>query len=263
MPENNRGPLPTVCIVGYQGKMAQFFSKTLQEAGYAVCGVGPELDAICVEKLVASRIILLCVPVAALERALESICPYLSPEQLLMDITSVKTKPMQWMEHFFHGPVIGTHPLFGPTPLSQDMKVALVRGRNATDFDCEESENLFRHCNCRPFWTSMLEHDRGVAFAQSLNFSVSAAFFSALYRCPGVEPFLTPSFRRHLEAARKHLTVDKEMFCEFTSMNPEFVGALGIYRNILDEISGGALRHISDQAASWYECGPGPDSNAQ
>ena len=253
MQENNVKKTPSVCLVGYQGKMAQYFSGVLQQAGYAVCGVGPESDSTYVENLSTSRIVMLCVPVTALESALESICRYLDPTQLLMDITSVKTKPMQRMEHFFHGPVIGTHPLFGPTPLQQDMKVALVRGSKATDQDCEEAANLFLHCNCRPFWTSMREHDRGVAFAQSLNFGVSAAFFSALYRCPGVEPFLTPSFRRHLEAARKHLTMDKDMFCEFTSMNPEFAGALNVYREILDEISDGKLREISDQAASWYE----------
>ena len=256
MSASNIKTLPSICLVGHTGKMAQFFSGALRKAGYLVRGVGENLDAAAVENLAASRIIMLCVPVNSLEKALESICPYLEATQLLVDITSVKTKPMHWMERAFPGSVIGTHPLFGPLPQPQDMKVALVRGSRTTDHDCEEMERLYRHCGCRSFWTSMQEHDRGVAFAQSLNFSVSAAFFSSLYRCEGVEPFLTPSFRRHLEAARKHLTVDKDMFCEFTAMNPEFHGALALYRDIVDEIAKGNLDEVSSQAVSWYAYEP-------
>jgi prephenate dehydrogenase len=92
--------------------------------------------------------------------------------------------------------------------------------------------------------------------AQSLNFTISAAFFCALARHEGIEPFLTPSFKRHLEAARKHLTVDTDMFCAFTAMNPEYPKALARYQAILEEALAGDLARIAAEAAVWYAESP-------
>jgi prephenate dehydrogenase len=156
------------------------------------------------------------------------------------------------MEEYFPGQVIGAHPLFGPTPDKADMKVALVRGKNARDSACREAELLFQRMGCAVFWTSAQEHDLGVSFAQSLNFTVSAAFFCSLSRREGIRPFLTPSFKLHLEAARKHLPVDRKMFCEFTAGNPAFKQALAEYQGILAEVAAGELSKIADEAASWY-----------
>jgi prephenate dehydrogenase len=132
------------------------------------------------------------------------------------------------------------------------MKVALVRGKNAGTGACAEAEQLFRRMGCATFWTTAAEHDLGVGFAQSLNFTVSAAFFCSLARNRGIRPFFTPSFKRHLEAARKHLTTDKKMFCEFTSLNPAFQKALEEYQGILAEVAVGGLSKIADEAALWY-----------
>jgi prephenate dehydrogenase len=199
-----------------------------------------------------SRIVLLCVPVTALEAALREIAPHLGPDHLLMDITSVKTFPLRWMETAFSGQIVGAHPLFGPRPRPEEMRVALVRGARAGEAACREAERLFRRIGCATFWTTAEEHDAGVGLAQSLNFTVSAAFFCALARQGGIEPFLTPSLKRHLEAARKHLTVDTDMFCSFTSMNPEYPKVLDRYRAILEEALAGNLARIAAEAAVWY-----------
>jgi prephenate dehydrogenase len=190
--------------------------------------------------------------VSAFEEVLRKIKPYLQPEHILMDVTSVKTLPMRLMEEHFSGQVIGAHPLFGPVPNPVDMKVALVRGKNAGDEACCQAELLFKRMGCNTFWTSAQEHDFGVGFAQSLNFTVSAAFFCALGRSKNIRPFLTPSFKRHLESARQHLTTDKKMFCEFTAENPAFKEILAEYQGILAEVAAGGLAKIADEAAVWY-----------
>jgi prephenate dehydrogenase len=67
-----------------------------------------------------------------------------------------------------------------------------------------------------------------------------------------VRRFLTPSFKRHLEAARKHLTMDTEMFCEFTACNPCFADAVRQYERILARVASGDLRSVASEAARWY-----------
>jgi prephenate dehydrogenase len=243
----------SVCIVGGRGRMGSLFAARFREAGHAVSCLDEGGDARVSE---GSRIVLLCVPVSALGRALRDIAPFLRPEQLLMDVTSVKTLPLHWMEESFSGEIVGAHPLFGPAPEPADMKVALVRGRRAGAESRALAQNLFRSMGCATFWTTAAEHDRKAGFAQSLNFIVSAAFFCALARQEGIRPFLTPSFRRAREAARKHLTVDAAMFCEFTALNPEFPEVLSDYRELLAGVAGAGtegLARLAAEAARWYD----------
>lgn len=264
----------SIGIIGCKGKMGSMLMREISSLGYTTHGIDRKIKEdlqkaesssfITSENLFdseelriffsASQYIICCVPVTKLQSTLQSIAPYLIKEQhILMDITSVKMLPVQWMEEIFDGQVIGTHPLFGPNPSSMDKKIALVKGIHVKEKHALFVEQLFTELGCSFFWTTAQEHDTGVAFAQSLNFTVSAAFFCALDRRDCIRPFLTPSFKRHLEAARKHLTEDTDMFIEFSSMNPCFMSALEEYRNILAEAASGNLKQVANDAANWYK----------
>lgn len=248
-----------VAIIGIDGRMGSMLSQRLQAAGYEVDGMDLKPGSRITSQsglarlLTRARIILLCVPVGSLCRCLEDVSNFLSSGHLLMDITSVKALPMAWMEEVFPGAVVGSHPMFGPEPRQEDMKVALVRGSRATEADCAEAAQLFKSFGCEVFWSGADEHDRGVALSQSLTFAVSAAFFAALERHEGIEAYLTPSFKRHLEAARMHLTQDAPMFLEFSGMNPEFPMALKEFRSVFDELAAGNLKSVAAEAARWYK----------
>lgn len=260
---NREAARPPLVLIGHQGKMGRMLLTRWQQAGYAVHGLDRVPDttgdgsASLREEdlrrvLPLGKIVLLCVPVGAVEETMQKVGPLLSEEQALMDITSVKTLPMRWMEENFFGPVIGAHPLFGPNPAPEDERVALVPGQKALEEHCLTAEKLFRDMGCVTFRCTAEEHDCGVGFAQSLNFLVSATFFAALKKNPGVVPFLTPSFKRHLEAARKHLTQDTDMFCEFTAQNPCLDHVLSAFRDTFEEAAAGNFREVARQAASWY-----------
>ena len=251
----------TISIVGHTGKMGRMFAALWAKAGYSVHGVDRvptadgalALDAAQLAKTLAKgEVVVLCVPVTAIAETLAHVSPHLRPHQVLADITSVKTLPMAAMEQAFAGPVVGTHPLFGPTPCPEDMRVAITPGKEASDRHCAAVEHLFTDIHCTTFCTTPEEHDRGVGFAQSLNFAVCASFFATLANQPSIEPFLTPSFKRLMEAARKHLTVDTAMFCEFTGANPQFAHVVAEYDKVLARTTSD-LAGIAATARIWYE----------
>jgi prephenate dehydrogenase len=245
--------IDSISIIGF-GKMGRFFHKKLVSLGYTVYALDKEDLLNAAEVLKKSRLILLSVPVSSMKPVLTQIQRFLDPgRHILSDITSVKLLPMQYMQEAFKGAIVGTHPLFGPEPNPSDMKAALIPGRNTAEEAVQYLEELYCKMGCLTFRCNAQEHDHGVGVAQSLNFAVSAAFFSLLAREKGIRPFLTPSFKRHLQAAQKHLTVDKEMFCEFTEQNPEFNKTLRDYDKIIHEMLHGGLKKISDEAAIWYE----------
>lgn len=243
-----------VAIIGSRGRMGAMLSERLAGAGYEVSGLDVEDSAAAaVSVLERAGTALLCVPVGALRSCLGGLAGRLPASCLLMDVTSVKELPMRWMEEAFAGAVVGSHPMFGPEPRPEDMRVALVRGKNSSDADCADAARLFTSFGCEVFWTGAPEHDSGVAMSQSLNFTVSAVFLAALARHEGIRPYLTPSFKRHLESARKHLTQDAAMFLEFSAMNPAFPAAIAKFREILDDAAAGRLPEIAAAAAAWYQ----------
>ncbi|MEL7474348.1 MAG: prephenate dehydrogenase/arogenate dehydrogenase family protein, partial [Planctomycetota bacterium] len=59
---------------------------------------------------------MLAIPVAVFEDALATIAPVLEPGTLVVDVASVKVRPIELMLGALpqHCRVIGAHPLFGP-----------------------------------------------------------------------------------------------------------------------------------------------------
>jgi len=59
--------------------------------------------------------VLISVPIDNFEAVIEQVCPYIRPEQVIIDITSIKVFPVETMhKHIKTGLVLGAHPMFGP-----------------------------------------------------------------------------------------------------------------------------------------------------
>lgn len=197
-------------------------------------------------------VVMLCVPAPAMEKTLEAVVPHMRMGQILADMCSVKVNPMRWMEAKYAGPVIGTHPLFGPENRPVGAKVALVRGRGATDAHLEGVRELFREVGCELFDTTVEEHDRAAGISQSLHFALAAAYFALAARHGNIGPYVTPSFLRWKDAARNELTCNAPMFAEFTKDNPLFPEILADLTEILRDAGPDGLESLVQEAQAWY-----------
>ena len=122
-----------------------------EAAGLGIVGVDVPLAP---EKLSEScsgaDMAVLCVPAAVFGEVAAAVCPHLPARAVLADITSVKEQPMRQMERVWPGPVVGTHPLFGPSPEAEaDQPVALTPGRNAEPDAWGSGGSLFYHYGIR------------------------------------------------------------------------------------------------------------------
>lgn len=270
-PDTAAGPRPRIALIGHRGRMGAMLMRRWREAGYDVRGVdrepgatrapmqaaGPAANAIAPRALAEAvrdaRAVGLCVPAGVLPALLADLRPLLDSRQVLFDITSVKILPMEQMEAAHRGPVVGTHPLFGPEPAPDDLTVAVTPGLKADEEHLQLVEGLYTAFGCRVFRTTSQKHDRGAAFVQGLNFISSAAYLASLAERDDLLPFLTPSFRRRLEGARKLLIEDGDMFQGFTSANPMTKDAVHTFRLFLDLAEGGGLPDVLRRARWWYE----------
>jgi prephenate dehydrogenase len=247
--------IDNVAVVGADGRMGQLFCARASAAGMGVVALDRPLEPEAVRQAVHGvQMVLLCVPAAVLDKVAGLMSGILSGNQILADITSVKVLPMQQMRRQYSGPVVGTHPLFGPAPAQGETRVAVVpdSGHAAGEAACAEVEDFFVRLGCEPFRTTAQEHDRAAACIQNLNFITSVAYFATLAHDDAITPFLTPSFRRRLDAARKMLTEDAELFEGLFEANPYSQDAVRAFRAILNHACAGDVNLLVDRAGWWW-----------
>lgn len=252
-------PTPTILprktvLVGARGRMGAMLRARGLEAGLHVSGADlpltPDILAPACEN---ADLALICVPAAVFEATLAKICPYLPPGAVLADITSVKEQPLRQMEQAWPGPVVGTHPLFGPKPdPGADLPVAVTPGRKATEEHLAVAEGFFTALGCRIFRTTAQKHDQAMARIQGMNFITSLAYFALLAGEDDLLPYLTPSFDRRRAAARKMLTEDAQLFAGLFEANPHSHEAVRQYRQMLNLAAAGDIDLLCERAQWWW-----------
>lgn len=243
-----------VALVGCRGRMGAMLHTRWSNAGHIVAGIDlPLTDEAFATALDGADAAVLCIPAGALPETLRRLVPHMDGRQVLMDITSVKIRPLEQMEAAYPGPVVGTHPLFGPRPDTTDLRVCITPGSNAKEGDIALAETLFRDMGCTVFRSTAEEHDRAAAAIQSLNFITNLAYFATLAHREELLPYLTPSFRRRLDSARKMLTEDAALFEWLFEANPLSIEAVRRYRSFLNVAAGGDVNILVRQAAWWWE----------
>lgn len=118
-----------------------------------------------------SDIVILAVPVQAIEQVAKAIAGYVKPGALVLDVASVKVKPAEALSRTLpdHVDIVCTHPLFGPQSAGagiSNMKISVcnIRGDRHTaviDF-------LRRDLQLDVMETTPDQHDKDLAYVQGL-----------------------------------------------------------------------------------------------
>jgi prephenate dehydrogenase len=203
------------------------------------------------QTLGTAEVVILAVPITALDEVLDEIVPVLAQGAVLADICSVKLMPLDKMLGAYEGPVVGTHPLFGPNPSPEDaLRVAICPGRG--DAGLAMVEGIFGRAGFSTFRTTAEAHDKAMAFIQGLNFVTTVSYLSCLPGEKEIERFLTPSFRRRMDSARKMLVEDAPMFAALVEENPFSADVVRRFRSYLNIAAGGDLELAAERALSWW-----------
>jgi chorismate mutase/prephenate dehydrogenase len=217
-------PGATVLIVGGTGEMGRYFVDWFNGAGYRVRSMGSkdwqEVAALCDG-------IDLCIISVVIDRTpeiIERISPYLPPKAVLADVTSIKKVPLEAMLKSHAGPVLGLHPLFGPTTSTLDKQIVVATpGRD--DDACRWVIDQFS------LWGSIIvmsdadEHDEIMEFVQSLRHFATFAFgqFLASKKVPLARTleFSSPIYRLELGMVGRLFAQDARLYAEIIFATPE------------------------------------------
>ncbi|MEW6114033.1 MAG: prephenate dehydrogenase/arogenate dehydrogenase family protein, partial [Thermodesulfobacteriota bacterium] len=113
-------------IVGGRGRMGSRMHRLFADAGHQVEIADTAVGPIAYESIAKHDVILLAVPIPAVEELMQALGPFTRPDAAVIDIASVKIAPIKAMLRHAKGEVIGSHPLFGPDTASLQDQIVFV-----------------------------------------------------------------------------------------------------------------------------------------
>jgi len=192
-----------VAIIGGSGRMGRWFADLLLKEGKEVIITGrnerklreaqQELAgveiAINVEAVKDADVIVVSVPIASFEEVVKEIAPYTHSEQIIMDVTSIKTSPVDIMHKYIKkGTILGTHPVFGPGARSLvNQNFVLTPTNDSEDALADKVKEYLEARGASVTLMTPQEHDQMMAFVLGLSHFIAIVSADTLLSCDRLE----------------------------------------------------------------------------
>lgn len=171
------------------------------------------------EEAARADVIILAITLDALEETLEHLAPLLTTDTLIVDVTSVKVKPVEMMKRLLpeHVQILATHPLFGPVTASENLtghKIVIdpIRVKNEAAI-----ETFLKGLGLKVVRMSAEEHDREMAWVHALTFFVGRGLMNIN---PPLSDITTNYYNELLDLVNVEKTHSKELFYTIQRGNP-------------------------------------------
>lgn len=228
----------TVLLVGGLGSMGQYFHNWFADAGYNIRILDrhdwPNADKLCE----GIELAIISVPIEVTNAVADRLGPHLPSDCVLADITSIKESPLNAMLDSHEGPVVGLHPLFGPTTSTMDKQIVVVTpGRNLPA--CKWLIDQFSVWGSIILQVSAKEHDEVMSIVQTLRHFATFAFGQFLRRrhvdLSRTLEFSSPIYRLELGMVGRLFAQDPSLYSEIIFASPERLNLLKDFLTSLTE----------------------------
>ncbi len=107
--------LGPIVVVGGGNGMGALFVEHFMASNYQVRILEKDDWPRAAALLEGAELVLISVPIHFTAEVIDQVAPFLPPHCLLADVTSIKAMPLRRMLTVHQGPVVGLHPMFGPS----------------------------------------------------------------------------------------------------------------------------------------------------
>lgn len=233
-------PNATILIVGGSGQMGQFFAQIFVKSGYTVRQLNSRDWDNAEELCKGVDLAVVSVPIDKTAQIIQRLAPFLEPDTVLTDLTSIKVEPLTEMMNAHKGPVFGMHPIFGPTSGSLDKQIIVVTpGRDAEK--CQWAVDQMALWGAVIVEATPQEHDEIMEFVQSLRHFATFCFGQFLHekntQLQRSLEFSSPIYRLELGMVGRLFAQDGSLYSEIIFATPE-------RRNLLKDYIKSLNRHL-------------------
>lgn len=251
-----------VLIVGGRGRMGEYFGRWFRDAGYEVRVLEvedwPRVDELCM----GIQLALVSVPIDRTMDVIKKLGPHLPPDCVLADITSLKSGPVAAMLEAHKGPVVGLHPLFGPSTTVMDQQI-VVSSPGRDPAACQWVLDQFSVWGNIVLTLEAQEHDELMDIMQGVRHFATFAFGRFLAErnisLSKTLEFCSPIYRLELAMVGRLFAQDARLYAgiilasqQRRDLLREFVSSLERSRKILEEGGMEAFCTEFERVADWF-----------
>jgi prephenate dehydrogenase len=246
----------SIGIIGGNGGMGRLFSSVFSRAGYEVSVSGRSTGLSNRDLAENCDIVMVSVPIRATVGVIDEIAPLMKPEQVMCDLTSVKTMPVQAMLKS-KASVIGFHPMFGPN-------LPGIRGQNivATPARCPDEifsvfTSIFASEGAQVTIMTPEEHDHVVAVVQGLVHFATLAVADAV-RTSGTDfekilSVMSPVYRIEMGLIGRILGQSPDLYGDILRMNPEVMPVLNGFSDSVERLRGSVVSPDEKEFRAFFD----------
>ncbi len=213
----------TVAIIGGKGGMGSLMARLFADLGHAVMIADRDTELSSEEAAATADVVVVSVPIEVTEQVIGQLGPHVRPDALLMDVTSIKERPLQVMLESSCCSVVGTHPMFGPDIHSlQGQRAVLCRGRGDEWYDWVKQMYQARGLVIKE--AAPHEHDLAMAIVQVLtHFQTEVSGRTMLRLGVPLEEMLSytsPIYLMELMMTVRHFAQSPSLYATIEMSNP-------------------------------------------
>jgi len=255
-------PDAKILVVGGLGQMGGLFAGLFVRSGYEVRilekGDWENAGALCKDV----DLVLVSVPIEKTNEVIDTLAPMISPKTILADLTSVKQGPLAAMCKAHKGPVMGLHPLFGPTLDSLDKQIVVIcPGRD--DDACLWLKDQLGIWGAIIVQASAQEHDQVMEIVQALRHFATFCFGDFLYqrqiRLERTLEFSSPIYRLELGMVGRLFAQDPALYAEIIfatkerrQLLREYIDSFSRHLDMLDQNDKTGFINQFNRLAQWF-----------
>jgi prephenate dehydrogenase len=221
--------LDKIAIIGAGGSMGQWFCKFFKEREIEV--IASDIDKNSLKKLKENlavkiakdnkevvklaKFILISVLPQNFEEVVKEIAPYVNKDQIILDITSLKEKPVKIMHQYFkNNLVLGIHPLWGPAS-KENLKMILTPTNKKEKIFAEKFKKWLENEGMKVKLMSPKKQDHLMALVSGLSHFVALVSGSTLEKdFKKIKDVYGPSFEMLLSLIKRVVSNSPHLFSE-------------------------------------------------
>ncbi|MBN2445438.1 MAG: bifunctional chorismate mutase/prephenate dehydrogenase [Phycisphaerae bacterium] len=231
----------TVAIIGGKGGMGTCMARMFGELGHAVLVADVDTELTPRAAVAEADVVVISVPIDVTIDVIRELGPLVPETGLLMDVTSIKSGPVEAMLSSSRASVVGTHPLFGPSVHSlQGQRVVLTPARGDAWLDW--TRQMFRARGLNVVETTPAGHDRMMAVVQVLSHFATEVLGQTLadLQVPLRETleFTSPIYLIEMLMAARHFGQSGELYADIQMSNPARTEVTGAFVAAAERLAG-------------------------
>lgn len=221
----------TVGIIGYNGRFGKKLRAFFEGLGCTVIGSDRKkpTDLTNVQVVKRSDAVMFAVSIRRTVRAIEQVLRYSRPDQLFMDITSVKQPAITAMLKG-KAEVVGLHPMFAPEVPFAGQTIVACPARLTSPTWKTWVMNMLATTKAKIKWSNGAEHDTYMATVQGsphlANFASAILIMEMGISTKESLTFISPFYRVMFSLMGRLLSQDADLYAGISMKNPATVPML-------------------------------------